>query len=56
MLENKVRNQERQMSVFNTAAKSGSEDGDSDGSEQEYGNRKYYALTRQGKSNCSNKA
>ena len=48
MLEKKVRNQERQMSVFNTSDNTGSDDEDSDGSEKEDGNRKYSALTRQG--------
>ena len=41
MIEKKVRNQKRQLSDFNTAAKSGSDDEDSDGLEKEDGNRKH---------------
>ena len=41
MLEKKVKNQKRQLLVFNTADKPGSNDEESDGSEKEYGNRKH---------------
>ena len=56
MLEKKVRNQRRQLLVFNTAAKPGSDNEESDGSDKEDGNRKHYTLTRQGKSKRSKKA
>ena len=41
MLEKKVRNQRRQLLVFNTAAKPGSDNEESDGSDKEDGNRKH---------------
>ena len=47
MLENKARNQKRQMLVFNNTAKPGSDDEESDVSEKEYGNLKHDDLTRQ---------
>ena len=50
MLKKKVRNQKRQLSVFNTTAKPGSENEESGVSEKEDGNRKHSALTRQEKS------
>ena len=56
MLEKKVRNQKRHLSVFNTAAKPGSDNEDLDGLEKEDGNREHYNLTRQGKSKSSKKA
>ena len=56
MLEKKVTNQKRQMSVFNTTVKPGSDDENSDGSEKEDGNRKNSALTHQGKYKISKKA
>ena len=45
MLEKKVRNQKRHILVFNTAAKPGSDDEESDGSEKEDVNRKHSSLT-----------
>ena len=56
MLEKKVRNQKRQMLVFNTVAKPGLDDEESDGSDKEDGNRKDFNLTCQGESKRSNKA
>ena len=56
MLEKKVRNKKMQMSDFNTEAKTGSDDEESDGSEKEYGNRKHSTLTCQGKFKHSTKA
>ena len=56
MLEKKVRNQKRKLSVFNNAAKSGLNDENSDGLDKEDWNRKHYDLTRQGKSKRYNKA
>ena len=53
MLEKKARNQKRQLSVFNTATKPGSDNEDLDGSEKEDGNRKHSTMTRQGKSKRS---
>ena len=55
MLEKKVRNQKRQLSVFNNMAKPGSDDNESDGSEKEDGNRKHSTLNRQGKPKRSKK-
>ena len=48
MLEKKLMNQKRQLSVFNTKSKPVSDNEDSDGLEKEDGNRKHSALTRQG--------
>ena len=56
MLENKVRNQKRQLLDFDTAAKPGSDYKESDGSEKEYRNRKNSTLIYQGKSKRSKKA
>ena len=56
MLEKKFRNQKRQLSVFNNAAKPGSEDERSDGLDKEDGNRKHSALNCQEKSKLSKKA
>ena len=56
MIEKKVRNQNRQLLVFNTTDKPGSDDEESDGSGKEDGNRNHSALTRQGKSKRSKKA
>ena len=46
MIGKKVGNPKRQMLVFNTAAKPGSDDEESDRSETEDGNSKHSALTR----------
>ena len=56
MLDKKVSNQKRQMTVFNTAAKPGLDGEESDGSCKEDGNRKHSALTHQGKPKHSKKA
>ena len=56
MLDKKVRNQKRQLLVFNTVAKPGLDDEESDGSDKEDGNRKHFNLTCQGESKRSNKA
>ena len=56
MLEKKVSNQKRQLLVFNTAAKPGSDNEDSDGSKKEERNRNHSVLTRQGRSKRSRKA
>ena len=56
MLEKKVSNQKRQLLVFNTAAKPGSDDEELYRLEKEYGNSNHSALTRQGKSKRSKKA
>ena len=56
MLEEKVRNQKRQLPVFNTMAKPGLDDEESYGSEKKDGNRKHYAFTYQGKYKRSKKA
>ena len=56
MIEKKFRNQKRQLSVFNNAAKPGSEDERSDGLDKEDGNRKHSALNCQEKSKLSKKA
>ena len=55
MLEKKVRIQKRQLSVFNTTAKSGSYNEELDDLDKEDGNRQHSTSTRQGKSNSSNK-
>ena len=47
MPKKKVNNQKRQFVVFNTAAKPGSDNKESDDSEKEEGNRKHSALIRQ---------
>ena len=44
MLEKKVRNQNRKFSVFNTEAKPGSDNEESDDSDKEDGNRKHFPL------------
>ena len=56
MLKKNVRNQKRQMSVFNTADKPGSDDEESDRLEREDINRNQSALTRQVKYKSYNKA
>ena len=56
MIEKDIRNQKRQLSVYNTAANPGSDDEESDGLEKEYGNRKHCNLTRKVKSKSSKKA
>ena len=56
MLEKKVGNKKRQLSFFNTTAKTSSYDEDSYGLEKEDGNRKHSALTCQGKSKRSKTA
>ena len=52
----KVSNQKRHLSVFNTAANSGSDDEELDGLDKEYGSSDHSALTRQGKYKRSKKA
>ena len=47
MLEKKVMNKKRQLSVFTTTAKYGSDNEDSDDSENEYGNMKHYGYNHQ---------
>ena len=56
MLDKKVRNQKKQMPDFNTAAKTGSYNEDSDGLDKEDGNMKHYTLTCKGKYKRSKKA
>ena len=56
MLEKKVRNQKRQILVFSTAAKPGSDNEELDGFEKEDGNRKHSVVIRQGESQRSKKA
>ena len=56
MLENKVRNQKRQLSVFNTAAKSVSDNEEPDDWDKEADNKDHSTLTRQGNSKCSKRA
>ena len=56
MLENNVRNQKRQLLVFNTLAMTGSDNEESDVSDKKYGNRKNSVLTCQGKSKHYKKA
>ena len=48
MLEKKVGNQKRQLSVFYSSAKPGTDDKELDGSEKEDGNRKNSYFTCQG--------
>ena len=56
MLDKKVSNQKRQMTVFNTAAKPGLDGEESDSSCKEEGNRKHSTLTHQGNPTHSKKA
>ena len=56
MIEKKVRNHKRKLSVLNTGDNPGSDNEESDNEEKEYGNGKSSDLTRQGKSKRSKKA
>ena len=56
ILDKKVSNHNRQISVFNTAAKPCSDDEESDGLYKEDENSKHSDLTRQGKYKHSKKA
>ena len=56
MLEKKLRNHKRQLLLFNTAAKPGLDNEESDDSDKEDGNKKHSDLTHQGKSKRSKKS
>ena len=56
MLEKKIRNHKRQLSVFNTVAKPGSDDEEPNVSDKEGGNMKHSAFNRKGTYKSSKKA
>ena len=55
MIEKEAKNQKRYLSIFNTAAKSGLDNEESDDSDKEDVNRNHYSLNHQGSSKHYNK-